>query len=889
MATEPDDRQDLDDLIARIADGHTLDPGSTASDPALRRVQALGQMLDGVARAADLVQQAAPHVGSRSDQLGPYRLLRLLGEGGMGEVWLAERCDGQVEQRVAIKRVRGAARLSMLRHLLRERRILARLNHPNIAHFLGADVDADGDPYLVLEYVDGVALDAWCRQRQPTLGERLRLFLAICDAVEHAHRHLVVHRDLKPANVLVMADGTPKLLDFGIARLLEDSAPGQTQTAIQALTPRYAAPEQFGGDEITPAVDQYALGLILHELLTGQLPLARSDGHVARIAAALEASDPPPASSTMQAHGQAVVAIDAVRGDLDCIIARCLRREPLSRYASVTELAADVRRHLAGEAVLARGDAHGYRLRRFLRRHRVAVAISVVALAAILASLVGALVQADRAQREAEAASAARDSAEAVNDFLADMLAAPVDAKRGADTRVVEVLDVAAERLAKDPRLSTAQRIALHGLLARSLASLGRDEQAVVQTEAGLALAGDVASHRRARLSLLQTLAQTEALRCKVAAAERAIARLRGEATAAASTIFLADAAIASARVADCLNDYERQRRDAEQALALTRDDPAAFESFAAASEQSAGAAFALGEAEAAQQILRDTLARWPGDRPELASGWLSLRHLLLQVTAARGDLAGAEAIARENLAQLEPRHGSGPHPATLGVRSALGSILYDRGDFAGSLVLNDIALAHASALYGPDAEASLLILANRANTLKALGRFDEAEAGYRHVIDTLRNAKHTVGGTETRLIHSFNLLELLNERQRFVEAQTLGDALLAEAERVLGREHIVTLETRDALGVTALGRGDAEAAEGLHRAAFAAKQKVLGDDSPYTATAAFRLGLALAELGRREEARAALAAAASARRKVLGPDHPDTLSAERALRGSGG
>lgn len=887
MATEPDDRQDLDALIARIADGRTLDAGITTSDPALRRVQALGQMLDGVARAGDLVQHAAPRASSRSDRLGPYRLLRLLGEGGMGEVWLAERCDGQVEQRVAIKRVRGAARLSMLRHLLRERRILARLNHPNIAHFLGADVDAEGDPYLVLEYVEGVALDAWCRQRQPTLGERLRLFLAICDAVEHAHRHLVVHRDLKPANVLVTANGTPKLLDFGIARLLEDSAPGDTQTGVLALTPRYAAPEQFGSDEITPAVDQYALGLILHELLTGQLPLARSDGHVARIAAALEASDPPPASSTMLAN--ATVAVDAVRGDLDCIIARCLRREPLSRYASVTELAADVRRHLAGEAVLARGDAHGYRLRRFLRRHRVAVAISVVALAAILASLVGALVQADRAQREAEAASAARDSAEAVNDFLADMLAAPVDAKRGADTRVVEVLDVAAERLAKDPRLSTAQRIALHGLLARSLASLGRDEQAVAQTEAGLALAGDVASHRRARLSLLQTLAQTEALRCKVAAAERAIARLRGEATAAASTIFLADAAIASARVADCLNDYERQRRDAEQALALTRDDPAAFESFAAASEQSAGAAFALGEAEAAQQILRDTLARWPGDRPELASGWLSLRHLLLQVTAARGDLAGAEAIARENLAQLEPRHGSGPHPATLGVRSALGSILYDRGDFAGSLVLNDIALAHASALYGPDAEASLLILANRANTLKALGRHDEAEAGYRRVIDALRNAKDTPGGTETRLIHSFNLLELLNERRRFDEARTLGDALLAESERVLGREHIVTLETRDALGVTALGRGDAEAAEALHRAAFATKQKVLGDDSPYTATSRYRRGLALLALGRKAEARNEIGGARDALRNALGPDHPDTQAAERALHASGG
>jgi tetratricopeptide (TPR) repeat protein len=887
MSTEPSGPPQIDELIARIADGRTIETPPSEVDAGARRVHALASLLDGVARAADLGASPQPVPSTRSSMLGPYRLLHLLGEGGMGEVWMAERCDGQVEQRVAIKRVRGASRLSTMRSLLRERRILARLNHPNIAHFLGADIDGEGEPYLVIEYVDGVALDRWCRERQPSLAERLRLFLAICAAVEHAHRHLVVHRDLKPANVLVTADDTPKLLDFGIARLLEDSASGQT-TGLLALTPRYAAPEQFNGDDITPAVDQYALGLLLHEMLTGQLPMARSDGHVARIAAALESGDPPPASSTMPLQGRGPVTAAMVRGDLDAIIGRCLRRDPLSRYASVGDLAADLRRHLAGEPVLARSDVRGYRLRRFVARHRLPIALTGLAMLVVLGALVGALIQADRATREAAAAKAARDSAEAVNNFLTDMLAAPTDGRRGADVRVVDLLDAAEARLSRDQHLSEAQRLALHLLLARSFASLGRDDRAVAAAEAGLGLAGEGARHRVVRMALLQTLAQTEALRCRVAAADRAVAQLRREADAAHSKVFAADASVAAARIADCNDDYALQRSEAERALALTRDDPEAFHSYAGAAEQSARASFAFGDVAAAEATLQEALARWPADDTP-AIGWISLRHLLLQVTAARGDLAGAERIARDNLAQLEPRHGDGPHPETLGTRSALASILFDRGDFAGSLAMNDVALAHATALYGADGEETLLILANRANALKALGRYDEAEAGYRRVIDTLLRAKETPGSNETRLIHTFNLLELLNERGRFAEAATLGEELLGESARVLGREHIVTLEARDALGVTALGRGDAEAAEVLHRSAFAAKQKVLGDDSPYTATARYRRALALARLGRSEEARAELEAAVDTRRKVLGAEHPDTQAAERALRELGG
>ncbi|MBI2397085.1 MAG: protein kinase [Xanthomonadales bacterium] len=883
MPTEPQPSADADALFARIADREAIDHGAlaTASDPALVRALALARLLEGVAEAA----AETPPPPRRSEpgenaRIGPYRLLRLLGEGGMGEVWLAERCDGQVEQRVAIKRVRGAARLSMLRHLLRERRILARLSHPNIARFLGADVDAGGEPYLVLEYVEGIALDRYCRERQSPLRERLRLMLAVCDAVAHAHHHLVVHRDLKPANVLVDRDGHPKLLDFGIARLLEDSG-AATHTGLAAMTPRYAAPEQFAGDDVSPAIDQYALGLMLYELLSGALPAERQDGNVVRIAAALEAGDPPPASGAMTAGP---VHAAEVRGDLDAIIARCLRRDPLARYASVAELAADVRRHLAGEAVLARGDALAYRLRRFIARHRLAFFGVGIALAAIVAALLGAYDQARRAQREAAAAVAARDSAEAVNRFLADLLAAPADPHRGAGTRVADVLDAAAELVAQDESLSSAQRLAIHEVLARGFDSLGQVDRAIAEAEAGLALAGDKRASRGQRLALWELISRIESLRCRAQPAATAIAALQREAAAANAVEPAADALVAGARLAECDGDHRAQLAAATQALALLGAAREPFDSYAAAAEQAARAEFSGGDAAAAERRLRAALANWP-ERPRLLQFRISLRHLLLQVVAARGDLGEAEAIARENLALLGPRHGTLPHPTLIATRSALAAILQERGDYAAALVEGNAALADATTLHGAESEEAMTILANRANVLKALGHFDAAEADYRKVIATLARRESGAGGVEARLINAFNLFELLNDRARFDEAKSHGDALLAEAERVLGAEHIVTLETRDALGVTALGRGDVERAETLHRAALAGKRKALGEESPYTASARLRLGLALAARGHHAEARSEIEAALATRRKVLGPNHPDTRAAERALR----
>jgi serine/threonine-protein kinase len=719
---------------------------------------------------------------------------------------------------------------------------------------------------------DALPLSHWLAQREHDLGARLRLFLAIAAIVDRGHRELQMFGHLGSHSIVVAPGGTP---------ILRGAVEG-----AQALPPHRAAPEQLLGAPLRPASDQYALGLILHELLTGHLPSVRVEGQTARLTAAVTGEPAPLASQSISAAKPWPIRASDIRGDLDAIVARALERDPLARYASVAELMADVRRHLDGLPVLAATETTlrtGVAVPMARRQRRLWIAAAAVLLAALAAVI--HLASALRAARsEAHAAVVAQRRADAVNALLSGWLTMPRDSTRGADPRVTELLDDSARQVAADKALGDEARLALHSLLARAYASLGRDAAALAQAELGLERA-----EGPAQLPLLQVQAQVHAHACQPAAAERAIRRLREAAAAAGDAVAQAEAAVAAARLADCRDDFAAQQREAEAALALVDARPEGADTRGAAAELLARAQFGQGDLDAAARTLETVLADWPADAPALAARAAMLRHLLLQLSGARGDFARAERLARENLDAYLQRHGEAPHPSTIAARSALASILYDRGDLAASLAENDRALTDAVAWYGSADEAGLTIAANRANVLKALGRQDEAEAEYRRVIAALARLANAPGIGETRLIHSFNLLELLNERGRYRDAKAFGEDVLAEAERTLGRDHIVTLETRDALGVTALGLGDAAAAEALHRAAFAAKQHALGDDSPYTATARYRRALALVRLGRNEEARAELEAARDTRRKVLGAEHPDTQAAERALRDLGG
>jgi serine/threonine protein kinase len=313
--------------------------------------------------AAAVVESGVPSEGFRC---GPYRLTRLLGRGGAGEVFLAERTDGQIEQRVAIKLVQaGVPRRSFRRRFLQERQILASLEHPGIAHLLDAGETADHRPYLVLEYIDGVPIDVYAPKLD--LRGKLRLFLEVCDAVSYAHRSLVIHRDIKPSNILVNADGKPKLLDFGIAKIV-DVATDQTRTQERVLTPDYASPEQVRGARQTTATDVYSLGAVLYDLLTGNSPHAFASRTPEAIDLAICTSEPAPASRLNP----------ELPADLDFILRRALRKEPADRYSSVETLADDIRAFLEWRPIQARSGNAWYRVRKFVRRYRTAVAAAAL-------------------------------------------------------------------------------------------------------------------------------------------------------------------------------------------------------------------------------------------------------------------------------------------------------------------------------------------------------------------------------------------------------------------------------------------------------------------------------------------------------------------------------
>ncbi|MEM7198834.1 MAG: serine/threonine-protein kinase [Planctomycetota bacterium] len=343
--------------------------------------EATGAFLDEPLRASPSVLDEPLPIGA---QVGRYRLLELLGEGGMGQVFLAERADGAYEQQVALKLIKPDMAIETLRQRFRqERQALAQLQHPGIARILDGGETDDGWPYLVMEYVDGLPIDRDCAQRQRSLDERLSMFRRICDAVHAAHRNLIVHRDLKPSNILVTAAGAPVLLDFGIAKLLaqDHNRPDITRTGGRPMTPRWASPEQVMGDPTTTAMDVYSLGAILYFLLAGAPPY--HDAPEAAITQAVLRGAPPPPSA---------VAADPARrrrvsGDLDAIVARALHRDPQQRYATVEHLADDLLRHLGSLPVQARPATLAYRTRCYLRRNRVLVGAGVLTAASLAGGL----------------------------------------------------------------------------------------------------------------------------------------------------------------------------------------------------------------------------------------------------------------------------------------------------------------------------------------------------------------------------------------------------------------------------------------------------------------------------------------------------------------------
>src|SRR5688572_23319250 len=439
----------------------------------------------------------APLPGPRIGvEVGPYRLERLLGEGGMGQVWQAARSDGLYQRRVALKLLRpGLADPNLRLRFTRERQILARLAHPHIARLLDAGVSADHQPYLALDYIEGEPITDYCRNRKLSLDSRLHLFTQICAAVSHAHANLIVHRDLKPSNILVSPAGEVRLLDFGIAKLLdmEQASPEHTRTGVRAFTLHYAAPEQIRGEPVSTMTDVYSLGVVLYELLTDAKPYRLKRQSDAEWEEAILLTDPLKPSQTLlrAADGTADhrkdlgIGVDTatlkrrariVAGDLDNIVLKTLAKKPEQRYPSVEALALDLERYRLGKPVQARAQGVGYRLQKYVARHRWALATGVLVALVLSSALVIVAWQARQALREANRATA-------MQDFITGLFETAGNAPRGAAVDLRALLDAGIVRGNRELAMEPRSRAEVFGMVARLRLGLGDDREAMALLE----------------------------------------------------------------------------------------------------------------------------------------------------------------------------------------------------------------------------------------------------------------------------------------------------------------------------------------------------------------------------------------------------------------------
>jgi non-specific serine/threonine protein kinase/serine/threonine-protein kinase len=683
--------------------------------------------------------------GGSGRRIGPYRLVRELGRGGMGAVYLAEREGADFAQRVALKLIkRGLDTDAMIRRFRRERQLLATLDHPHIARLLDGGSTDDGRPYLAMELIEGEPLDVWCARHAPALDVRLRLFVQVCAVVHFAHQRLVVHRDLKPANVLVTADGTPKLLDFGLARLLDGDADADAPAttvgapALRAMTPAYASPEQVRGEPITTQGDVYALGVLLYELLAGARPYAFARGTPEEIVRVVCEEVPPPPS----AH------VRGLSRDLDLIVARAMHKEARRRYESAEQLADDVRRFLERRPVLARPDAWSYRASRFVRRNAAAVAVGA-ALALVIVGGAGAVTwQASVARRERARAEAAQRAAEArahelgrvARALMVDFVDAVQDlpGARPLQERLTRdgLALLGGHEDARDPVVGREiargyQRIAGLQMVTGDLSGAIATQRRAVRTLEGLAAAapphdaeawealaaaheqagdftgdaGDAADavmHQRRALAIRERLA---AARPHDVEATRALWSSQYYMGRALLLVGDAQGALASHRRMLAL-DSVLERAQPRRAAPLTSDrlravtSLHAFARTLAATGDHAGAVRHLGAALGRAQALLAREPRNPQFRQATARSHLRLAQLLLEGRApsealvhARAALALETTLARVDTANMETVHDLAmAHAAIAGALAA-------RGDAPGARAALDTAQAGLSLL----------------------------------------------------------------------------------------------------------------------------------------------------------------------------------------------
>ncbi|RDZ26441.1 serine/threonine-protein kinase [Lysobacter silvisoli] len=789
--------------------------------------------------------------------VGPYRLESLLGEGGMGQVWLASRADGLYQRRVALKLLRpGLADTNLRIRFTRERQILARLAHPHIARLLDAGISTDGLPYLALEYVEGEPITDYCRNHATALDKRLRMFQQICDAVSHAHANLIVHRDLKPSNILVTPGGDVRLLDFGIAKLLDTDVPipEQTRTGVRAFTLHYAAPEQVRGEPVTTMTDVYSLGVVLYELLTETKPYRLKRQTDAEWEEAILAADPLRPSQAVLRNAETTGGeggdADAaalrrharqLTGDLDNIVLKTLSKRPEQRYPSVEALALDLQRFEAGRPVQARAQSLSYRFNKYVQRHRWALATATLVTLVLGAALAIVAWQARQAVQEAS-------RAQAMQDFMVGLFENARGTPEGEALDLRGLLDASVARgnreLARQPRA----RAELLGVVARLRTGLGDYQEARVLLErqaAIIELTDDIPSSLRLesltqRGQVLRLLGESRAcielMQPWLDRARREQAQLPTQAAEFYSQL---------GRCRRANGERQSARQLFERSLLLRReildDDVGEVENLM----DMAGLQADVGESRAA-------LAGFERARAQLRQSGGEKHPLLVEIgwnIAARqrdlGQTDASEREARDALAIAQEVNGA-QHPATLAARRQLAAIHVDQGRFA----LAEGEFAEIRDLLSSRLGADHADLSATYNSLGVIawerGDLDAAVVSLRRAIEIARKQGDTgrLSGT------LFNLAMVLHEQTRDREAL----ALLQESRHLrdarYGVDHPLLGDTDRMEGEVRIALGERERGMTLLADAVRQTRAGYGTTHPHTRRAELSQAYQQAQLG---------------------------------------
>ena len=768
------DRRDrLLEAAERIGDEqpvHWEELGDDATPEVMAKLKAIEQIADlyrGARQQLDPAEdetQVAPPTPSPDEfeppaEIGPYRIIDRLGQGGMGDVYLAERADDAYLKRVAIKLMRsGWLSGDAVVRFRTERQILATLEHPNIARLIDGGSTEDRLPYVVMEFVEGRPIDAYCDAHQLSIDERLGLFLTVCEAVAYAHSRLVVHRDLKPSNILVDRDGTPKLLDFGIAKLLDPEDVGVTVVVTgeleRLLTPEYASPEQIRGGPITIASDVYSLGVLLYLLLTGQRPYVlkgKTATEIERIITQESPSRPSTAVGKLtddeadtagrridprSISGQGRRLRRRLAGDLDNIVLKALRKDPGQRYATVGELADDIRRHLSGLPVLARPQALSYRLSKFVRRHWIGLGAAALVASSLLVGLMVALWQANIAQREAA-------NAQEVKGFVLNLLELSDPNRSGGDLTTRELLQEGAgriEELEDQPAVQAEMRAVIGGVYKQ----LGLyDEARPLLTEA-LAQTREIHGERHAQVVLrLSDLADLQYLDGNY---DEAVALNRK--ALEISRALHGDLDLVTAR---CLNDLSvalRAKRELDAAGELARESLEIRRGLlgerhveVAESLVNVGVVLYLErDYEAAEELYLQALdiqrENYGEEHLDVAS---TMNRIAIMKRRAR-EFQDAQALYERVLIIYRKLLGD-EHPDIATVLSNLGSLHSYEGNTEKAIEYHSQSLEMKKRLLGEDHPEIAFSQANLAMAYTALAQDDQAEALFRQALELQRSS----------------------------------------------------------------------------------------------------------------------------------------------------